>query len=92
MKVADFFTSALPQTDEVKAPVKAAASKPLAPRSKSSVAVGQDSQTQLTINLKIEKPDIVLVEHMDNIDTNALILNVSICLFYLKNLCLGMQL
>lgn len=35
------------------------------------------SNQQITLNLKIEKPDIILVEHMDNIDTKALILNVS---------------
>lgn len=32
---------------------------------------------QQTINLKVEMPDIILVEHMDNEDTNAMILNVS---------------
>lgn len=35
------------------------------------------SSAMMTINLKVEQPDIVLVEHMDNIDTRALILNVS---------------
>lgn len=34
------------------------------------------SQTVMTINLKLEKPDILLVEAMDDLDTNALVLNV----------------
>lgn len=45
--------------------------------------------TMFTINLKVEQPDIVLVEHMDNIDTRALILNVSKVLYiiyYLSNI------
>lgn len=41
-------------------------------------AVAAQETQQITLNLKIEKPDIILVEHMDNIDTKALILNVSI--------------
>lgn len=40
------------------------------------------NETQMTINIKLEKPDIVLVEHMDNIDTKALILNAEILLKY----------
>lgn len=48
---------------------------------KSSVAGVKQHETkemQITVNLKIEKPDIILVEHMDNVDTNAMILNVSL--------------
>lgn len=41
-----------------------------------------ENDRQMTVNIKIEKPDIILVEHMDNIDTNALILNVNIILLY----------
>ncbi|KAJ1520910.1 hypothetical protein ONE63_003990 [Megalurothrips usitatus] len=33
------------------------------------------AQTVMTINLKLEKPDILLVEAMDDLDTNALVLN-----------------
>lgn len=32
--------------------------------------------TVMTINVKLEKPDILLVEAMDDLDTNALVLNV----------------
>lgn len=37
----------------------------------------KEDLVQQTINLKVEMPDIILVEHMDNEDTNAMILNVS---------------
>jgi len=30
----------------------------------------------MTVNIRIEKPDIILVENMDDIDTNAIIFNV----------------
>lgn len=33
---------------------------------------------QMTLNLKVEQPDIILVENMDSIDTNAMILNSEI--------------
>lgn len=47
-----------------------------------------------TVNLRLEKPDIIVVENMDSIDADALIFNVSNTLillnfkiyFYLKNL------
>lgn len=44
----------------------------------------------ITINLKVEKPDIILVESMDNKDCQALMLNV--CIFYilLKHASMGM--
>lgn len=32
----------------------------------------------MTLNLKVEQPDIILVENMDSIDTNAMILNSEI--------------
>jgi vacuolar protein sorting-associated protein 13A/C len=32
--------------------------------------------TMMTINLHIEKPDIILLEDMDDIDSNCMILNV----------------
>lgn len=74
LRIADFFTSGQPKAEEPK--VAARTNKQLSSRLKSSQVV-QEKQMQMTINMKIEKPDIILVEHMDNIDTNALILNVS---------------
>lgn len=41
----------------------------------------QEATKSITLNLKVEKPDIILVERMDNINANALILNVSIIIF-----------
>ncbi|KAJ8937448.1 hypothetical protein NQ314_011837 [Rhamnusium bicolor] len=38
----------------------------------------KDKETQITVNLKLEKPDIILVEHMDNINTNAMLMNSEI--------------
>jgi len=32
--------------------------------------------SMMTVNIRIEKPDIILVENMDDIDTNAIIFNV----------------
>ena len=34
--------------------------------------------TMMTINLHIEKPDIILLEDMDDIDSNCLVLNVKL--------------
>ena len=39
--------------------------------------IERHAQTVMTINVKLEKPDILLVEAMDDLDTNALVLNVS---------------
>lgn len=35
-------------------------------------------KVKLTLNFKCEHPDIVLVEHLDSLDTNAIVLDVSI--------------
>lgn len=45
------------------------------PSSESTRDLEKSSQTVMTINLKLEKPDILLVEAMDDLDTNALVLN-----------------
>ncbi|XP_057669487.1 intermembrane lipid transfer protein Vps13 isoform X2 [Diorhabda carinulata] len=47
-----------------------------------SKAKSTTNDVQMTVNVKLEKPDIVLVEHMDSIDTRALILNAEILLKY----------
>lgn len=39
------------------------------------------SQTVMTVNVKLEKPDIILVEAMDDADANALVLNVGLKIF-----------
>lgn len=92
LKIADFFN--MPQEEsQVKKAVstksttnvsmKSSAMKGL--KSKTSLPAPEpeksEQSTQMTVNLKLEKPDIILVEHMDNIDTNAIIVNVRI--FYI---------
>ncbi|XP_044259687.1 vacuolar protein sorting-associated protein 13 isoform X2 [Tribolium madens] len=73
MKIADFLT--VPQ-EEVKEPPKFSKSNT---STKSSISAGmtemEEKASQITLNLKIEKSDIVLVEHMDSIDTQAMFLN-----------------
>jgi vacuolar protein sorting-associated protein 13A/C len=32
--------------------------------------------SKMTVNIRVEKPDIILVENMDDIDTSAIIFNV----------------
>lgn len=81
LKIADFFN--IPQ-DQQPANKAAAASKSTtstSSKSKTSLPpqnVKADKPTQMTLNLKLEKPDIILVEHMDNINTQAIIVNVSL--------------
>ncbi|XP_069674534.1 intermembrane lipid transfer protein Vps13 isoform X2 [Periplaneta americana] len=59
--------------------VKPSKSKPSISKSKSatttSVAPQQTSSSMMTVNIRVEKPDIILVENMDDLDTNAIILN-----------------
>lgn len=78
MKIADFFQTTQEATPPPKGPV---ARSSMSVTSKTKIApetANAAKPTQMTINLKLEKPDIILVEHMDNIDTNAIIVNVSI--------------
>lgn len=75
MKVSDFFTKALPTVQDQKASMHSKSMKSLQTKSLSSTS-SSEVPTNMTVNMKIEQPDIILVEHIDNIDTNALILNV----------------
>lgn len=81
LKIADFFTGAMQSGEEASKVqnTRSTSSIKETPSSRSSAktAVVTEKETTMTVNLRIEKPDIVLVEHMDNIDTNALILNVN---------------
>lgn len=81
MKVSDFFTKALPTAPDQKQPMHSKSMKSIQTKSLSSTSSG-DVPANMTVNMKIEQPDIILVEHIDNIDANALILNVN--LKYLK--------
>lgn len=75
LKIADFWK--ISEEDRVE-PVKPTKGTATPATAKSSVtAAVVEKETQITLNLKVEKPDIVLVEHMDSNDTQALVLNVS---------------
>lgn len=40
-----------------------------------AIASPPPSSSMMTVNIRVEKPDIILVENMDDIDTNAIIFN-----------------
>lgn len=57
------------------------AKKATVPKSTSSATTAiasppPPSSSMMTVNIRVEKPDIILVENMDDIDTNAIIFNV----------------
>lgn len=75
MKIADFFASGQETNEEItKVMPRNQMNKSLPAKSQ---VQAQEKEMRMTVNLKIEKPDIILVEHMDNINTNAIIMNVS---------------
>lgn len=79
MKIADFFrTTAAPKVDEEPPPTTSTHKTPSSKR----IDIVEPTTMQMTVNLKVEMPDIVLVEHMDNVDANAMILNVSLVSYY----------
>lgn len=75
----DFFNTTF-ETDKTMAgtpqiaPKQTASSKSVQNK---TAATSTQSTSRMTVNLKVENPDIILVEHMDNIDTSAIILHVS---------------
>lgn len=76
MKIADVFK--LPEEEPKKVSTTTQSSKFDSKKSIAQVPVVQpvpEVDKQMTINLKIEQPDIILVENMDNIDTSAIVLN-----------------
>lgn len=78
LKIADFLKIEENGTETVKVSVSQSKTTAIAAAKVQAAAVQETQSTQqITLNLKIEKPDIILVEHMDNIDTKALILNVN---------------
>lgn len=86
LKIADFFNVPQEQQPIGKAVTASKSATVLPSKSKTTLpqeALKANNPTQMTINLKLEKPDIILVEHMDNIDTNAIIVNVSSLYEYL---------
>ncbi|CAG9772493.1 unnamed protein product [Ceutorhynchus assimilis] len=86
MKIAEFFTNPLEkqstQLEPVKIPIKSTttiSSRSATRFSKTTqVTPDQAQPSQITLNLKVERPDIILVENMDSIDTKAMALNSEI--------------
>ena len=52
------------------------ATVPKATSATTAIASPPPSSSMMTVNIRVEKPDIILVENMDDIDTNAIIFNV----------------
>ncbi|XP_075230691.1 vacuolar protein sorting 13C isoform X2 [Lycorma delicatula] len=81
LKLAEFFTVDIPDTQKPKVSdrhITSSASMQTQSRSshRISVASKPPKEPMTVINLCIEKPDIILVENLDDINTNALILEM----------------
>lgn len=82
MKVKDFFTT----VDEFTPTNKSVPSHQHVPKNHSESAVKRKQITSptkkmFTINIHVEKPDIILLEDMDDINSNCIILNVNTVYF-----------
>lgn len=71
MKVKDFFTTDEPSTNKTVQPKNYNES---AVKKKQTVS---PTKKMFTVNVHIEKPDIILLEDMDDINSNCIILNVT---------------
>ncbi|XP_031777535.1 vacuolar protein sorting-associated protein 13 isoform X3 [Nasonia vitripennis] len=80
MKIKDFFNSGPQPTQQ--STLQASQKTQLEQAAKKKVAQPAPAQpdTMMTINLHIEKPDIILLEDMDDIDSNCIVLNTEILL------------
>ena len=86
MKIKDFFNSQ-PSNDTTAARQQQTVSQPSQKSQLETVIKKKINQapstpvpvsdTMITINLHIEKPDIILLEDMDDINSNCIVLNVS---------------
>lgn len=73
MRIADFATSGL---QEAAAMAEAnRGSRSTSAISKEVPAAAVDDNKMMTVSVKVEKPDIILVEHMDDINTNAIMMH-----------------
>ncbi|XP_053986716.1 intermembrane lipid transfer protein Vps13 isoform X2 [Hylaeus volcanicus] len=78
MKVKDFF--AIEETPSNKAASQNVPKNYNDPTTKRKQTQAAPSKKMFTINLHIEKPDIILLEDMDDIDSNCIILNTELLL------------
>lgn len=84
MKIGAFFSLPDPKDIDAASAKSLKTLKFKTPKNSSTdLLVTQDRASKnMTINLKIEQPSIFLVERMDDINTNTLILNVSLCICF----------
>ncbi|CAH1965913.1 unnamed protein product [Acanthoscelides obtectus] len=87
MKIADFFNMKSAETDDAATQTQGRQNTSSVTTAKSLQSTGSASSysqqadqknTYMTINLKLEQPDIILVEDMESINTNCMILNAEI--------------
>lgn len=85
MKIKDFFTAGLPdQQSSSQASQKMQHEMMIMKKKVQTQPVPAASDNMMTINLHIEKPDIILMEDMDDIDSNCILLNVSKIFFFIN--------
>lgn len=85
LKIKDFFDVAQQPTQQAALQASQKAQGELALKKKANQAAAPaPPDMMMTINLHIEKPDIILLEDMDDIDSNCIVLNVGPCLLYLS--------
>lgn len=77
MKIKDFLTAGLPtEQNSLQASQKVQHELMVAKKKAQSQPVPAVSDNMMTINLHIEKPDIILMEDLDDINSNCIVLNV----------------
>lgn len=81
LKISQFFTSyTTPEDPSAKPTTAVKPQKPGVPAAAAAAAAPPATEVKpymLTLNLRVEKPDIILVESIEDLNTNALILHVS---------------
>lgn len=75
MKIKDFFAIDNSSNKPVSQHVK---NEPIVKKKQ----IVSSTKTMFTINIHIEKPDIILLEDMDDINSNCIILNVIFTLYF----------
>lgn len=83
MKVKDFFTVDEPPTNKS---VPQHVPKNHGESAVKKKQITSSTKKMFTINIHVEKPDIILLEDMDDINSNCVILNV-ICTFHFFKNC-----
>ncbi|XP_020707369.2 intermembrane lipid transfer protein Vps13 isoform X2 [Athalia rosae] len=80
MKIKDFFNVEQLSSNQNAAPVVQKGYNEVPGKKMRPSGTVQPDTAMLTVNLHIEKPDIILVEDMDNIDSNCIVLNTELLL------------